>query len=267
MAMMPRPTAPIAGPGGLPTREWLDYLRDLAGAGDLSGITRAIAELERQVAKLQQSGAAGEVLGIGAIQNIGSLADGLVRLDLRALPDAGGGELVNILRDGYGRVAGTSSAEAPQDGKQYARKDAAWSEIEGGAGSPGPPGPPGVPGPSSSCFPTASFDGGTGDIQVGAWCEVFVPFGFTVRSWTLVSDALGTISIDVQAASFSAYPPAAASSICGGNPPKLLGDNKATDSALTGWTPGVPSGSVIRFVVTASGGINRATLTLTGERT
>jgi hypothetical protein len=125
----------------------------------------------------------------------------------------------------------------------------------------------GAPGPSSSCFPTASFDGGTGDIQVGAWCEVFVPFGFTVRSWTLVGDALGTISIDVQPASFSAYPPTAASSICGGNPPKLLGDNKATDSALTGWTPSVPSGSVIRFVVTASGGINRATLTLNGERT
>lgn len=110
MAMMPRPTAPIAGPGGLPTREWLDYLRSLAGAGDLSGIERAIAELERQVTELQQSGSAGEVLGIGAVQNIGSLADGLVRLNLRELEDAGGGELLKILRDGYGRVAGTSAA-------------------------------------------------------------------------------------------------------------------------------------------------------------
>jgi len=134
MAMMPRPTAPIAGPGGLPTREWLDYLRDLAGAGDLSGINRAIAELQRQVAALEQSGASGEVLGMGAIQSIGSLADGLVRLDLRELEDAGGGELLKIVRDAYGRVAGTSSAEAPQDGKQYARKDGDWAEVQAGGG-------------------------------------------------------------------------------------------------------------------------------------
>lgn len=110
MAMMPRPTAPIAGPGGVPTREWLDYLRELAGAGDVPGINRAIAELQRQVAALEQSGASGEVLGMGAIQSIGSLADGLVRLDLRELDNAGGGELLKILRDSYGRVAGTSAA-------------------------------------------------------------------------------------------------------------------------------------------------------------
>lgn len=134
MALMPRPTAPIAGPGGVPTREWLDYLRELAGAGDLSGINQAIAELRRQVAALEQSGASGEVLGMGAIQSIGSLADGLVRLDLRELEDAGGGELVKIARDSYGRVAGTSSAEAPQDGKQYARKDGDWEEVHGGGG-------------------------------------------------------------------------------------------------------------------------------------
>ena len=38
------------------------------------------------------------------------LADGLVRLDLRQIDDTGGGELLKILRDSYGRVAGTESA-------------------------------------------------------------------------------------------------------------------------------------------------------------
>lgn len=130
MAMMPRPTAPIAGAGGVPTREWLDYLRGLAGAGDLSGLNRAIAELQQQVAALQQSGTLGEVIGINAVQSMGSLADGRVLIDLRELEDAGGGELVKFVRDQYGRVAGTSSAEAPQDGKQYARKDGGWQEVQ-----------------------------------------------------------------------------------------------------------------------------------------
>lgn len=111
MSLMPRRTAPLVGPGGLGTREWLDYLQGLAGEGDMAGIVKAIEKLQQQVAEIERTPAvAGEVLGIGAIRALGLLADGLVRLDLRELEDAGGGELVKILRDGYGRVAGTSPA-------------------------------------------------------------------------------------------------------------------------------------------------------------
>lgn len=111
MSMMPRPTAPMVGPGGTPTREWLDYLRGLADTGDLTGIARAIEKLQQQVTEIERTPAvAGEVQGIGAIRSLGLLAEGLVRLDLRELEDAGGGELVKILRDVYGRVAGTSPA-------------------------------------------------------------------------------------------------------------------------------------------------------------
>lgn len=108
---MPRPTAPMVGPGGAPTREWLDYLRGLAGSGDMAGIIKAIEKLQKQVAEIERApGATGDVQGIGAIHSLGLLSDGLVRLDLRELEDAGGGELVKLLRDGYGRVAGTSAA-------------------------------------------------------------------------------------------------------------------------------------------------------------
>lgn len=55
-------------------------------------------------------------------------------LSLAELPDAGGGTLQKFTRDQYGRVAGTSSAEAPQDGKQYARQDGDWSEVQSSGG-------------------------------------------------------------------------------------------------------------------------------------
>lgn len=78
----------------------------------------------------QRSITAGE--GIHVSDGDGAAGDPVI--GLAELPDAGGGELVKIARDSYGRVAGTSSAEAPQDGKQYARKDGGWAEVQSGGG-------------------------------------------------------------------------------------------------------------------------------------
>lgn len=134
-------------------------------------------------------------------------------------------------------------------------------------GDPGDPGPGGPPGPSSSCFPTASFDGGTADIAVGAFCDLFIPFGFEITRSTLVGDAAGVLSIDVRVASYAAFPPTALDSVCDTTPPTLTGVNKVQDATLAGWSPEITSGSVIRFIVTASSGIKRATLVLEGVRT
>jgi len=83
VSLMPRPTAPMVGPGGLPTREWLDYLRGLAGAGDLTGIARAIERLQRQVAELEAAPpTAAQILGLAGIRVQGLLADGLVRIGI-----------------------------------------------------------------------------------------------------------------------------------------------------------------------------------------
>lgn len=127
-------------------------------------------------------------------------------------------------------------------------------------------GDPGPPGPSSSTYPTASFDGGSGDIAVGAHCDLFVPFGFEVTRSTLVGDAIGALQIDVRAASYAAFPPSASDSICGSAPPSLSGSDKSQDATLAGWTPAIASGSVVRFIVTACAGVRRATLVLEGVR-
>jgi len=83
--------------------------------------------------------------GEGIAVTNGDGVDGDPTIALAELANAGGGSLHQILRDDYGRVAGTSAAttddltegadnqywkEAPQDGKQYARQDATWSEVD-----------------------------------------------------------------------------------------------------------------------------------------
>ena len=127
-------------------------------------------------------------------------------------------------------------------------------------------GDPGPPGPSSSCFPTASFDGGLGDIVVGSFCDLFVPFGFTINRATLLGDAAGSLQVDIRIVSYASHPPGPTHTICGGSPPTLSGTSKVQDATLTGWTTAVAAGSVIRFIVTASSGIKRANLVIDGSR-
>lgn len=178
------------------------------------------------------------------------------------------------------------------NGAVYEKQDGAWVQVgaimgpEGPQGPAGPPGPastvpgpqgpagppgpastvPGPPGPSSSCFPTASFNGGSGSIQVGAWCEIYIPFGFEVTRWTLVGEPLGNLVIDVRQVLYGAYPPVQADSMCGPAAPALAGDIKAQDDTDDWLTTEVASGSVIRFHVAACQGVVRATLTLEGVR-
>lgn len=136
MASIPRPTAPIADMVGgriLVNREWFDYFRLRAESGDLTAINKELADLRKLINDIDTSGA-GSIQGTQNIRVTGQLSNGLVQIDLAELPDQGGGELLKILRDSFGRVAGTSSAEAPQDGKQYARQDGDWSEVQSSGG-------------------------------------------------------------------------------------------------------------------------------------
>lgn len=134
-------------------------------------------------------------------------------------------------------------------------------------GEPGPAGAAGPPGPSSSTFPTASFDGGLGDIIVGSFCDLYVPFGFDISKATLVGDAVGILEVDVRVAPYASFPPSSLDTICAGTRPRLLSTIKSQDAALTDWTKAIASGSFIRFVITACTGIKRANLVLEGART
>lgn len=137
----------------------------------------------------------------------------------------------------------------------------------GAPGDPGPTGPAGVPGPASSCFPVASFDGGLGNIVAGSTCDLYVPFGFEITGYTLLTKQLGSILIDVRVAPYGSYPPDLSDSICGAAWPAVAGGIKAQDATLTGWDTSIASGSTIRFVVLSCVSIKQATLLLEGFRT
>lgn len=83
---IPKPGEPIAGPGGLVTRAWRDYLAQLGGASSLEEIWTAVREIRQQLAQ----GGAGSflsrdtaLLGVNSVQTLGQLSDGMVRVQLR----------------------------------------------------------------------------------------------------------------------------------------------------------------------------------------
>lgn len=151
----------------------------------------------------------------------------------------------------------------------YLKSGGTWgivANLRGLQGLQGDPGPAGPPGPSTGTFPTASFSGGAGAIEVGSSAALYVPFGFTVTGCTLIADRVGTLQVDVRLASFSDYPPSSLDSICGGTPPTLSNSDRTQVTDLALWTTDVPSGSVLQFICTASVGIRQATMVLTGFR-
>lgn len=151
----------------------------------------------------------------------------------------------------------------------YLKSGGTWNivaNLRGQQGLKGDPGPVGPPGPSTGTFPTASFSGGAGPIEVGASNALYVPFGFTVTGCTLIADRVGTLQIDVRLSSFSSYPPSSLDSICGGAPPTLSNSDRTQIADLSLWTTAVPSGSVLQFICTACVNIRHATLVLTGFR-
>ncbi len=151
----------------------------------------------------------------------------------------------------------------------YAKAAGAWSvvgNLQGSPGAPGEKGDAGVPGPSSHCFPTASFSGGAGVIEVGASQSLYVPFGFTITGAALIADRVGTVQVDIRKTSFATYPPSSLNSICGGAPPTLSNVDKAIVSDLSLWDVAVVAGDTLQFICTACVGIKAATLTLTGFR-
>lgn len=85
--LMPKPNEPIAGPGGLITRSWRDYLRRFAAATSLAEVWAAIEEIRAQLA---DSGAGSflpsttQVSGRNSVQTFGTLADGVVLVQLQA---------------------------------------------------------------------------------------------------------------------------------------------------------------------------------------
>jgi len=113
-----------------------------------------------------------------------------------------------------------------------------------------------------------AFSGGGADIKVGTTFSIRAEKSFRISDWWLTTEdgAPGDIQIDVWTDTFANFPPEDADSITGGNEPKLVNQEKNTDSTLAGWTVDVVSGEWIKFNVDSVNGIQQATLLLVGTK-
>lgn len=105
-------------------------------------------------------------------------------------------------------------------------------------------------------------DGHGFPITTGIKGDVRLDFFATVLAWKLVADQVGDVVLDVWKASFAAFPPTVPDSIVGAVQPELVGQLKASDDVLTGWTTGFERGDYLRLNVdSVDGTLTRVVLT------
>ncbi len=112
----------------------------------------------------------------------------------------------------------------------------------------------------------ARFDTGGLPIEAGDHGEAQIPISCTVIGWSLLATGSGDISIDIRKSTFAEFngdlPSDPADSITGNTPPTLTGASKAQSDTLTGWSPGIAAGEVLRFAVLAPSVVQAVTLSL-----
>jgi hypothetical protein len=109
------------------------------------------------------------------------------------------------------------------------------------------------------------IDGAGATIATGDKGSIEIPFACTITANRLLSDASGSIVVDIKKAAYSGLPPS--SSICASAKPTLSSAQKSQDSTLTGWTTTVAAGDWLLFHVDSASGLTRVTLALTLTKT
>ena len=105
-------------------------------------------------------------------------------------------------------------------------------------------------------------DGHGFPITGGVKGDVRLDFFARVLSWKLVADQVGDVAIDVWKSSFEDFPPTVADSIVGTVQPELVGQLKASDDVLDGWTTSFDRGDYLRLNIdSVDGTLTRVVLT------
>jgi len=111
-----------------------------------------------------------------------------------------------------------------------------------------------------------TIDGGGGNLTPQVWGYLTVPFDGNLNSATMLSNATGTVVMDVYKCTFAQFDPPttpnAGNSIVGGSQPTITASTKATINT-SGWTTNFSEGDVIAFVlVSATANVTRVTMSL-----
>lgn len=89
-----------------------------------------------------------------------------------------------------------------------------------------------------------------------------MPYAGTITGWTLVSDASGSIVIDVWKDTYANIPPTIADTIAGSEKPTLSSAQKNQDLSLSTWTTSLAKGDSLIFNVDSAATVTRVSLVL-----
>lgn len=111
------------------------------------------------------------------------------------------------------------------------------------------------------------IDGGGAEIVVGQQVDIGpIPFACSVIEASVVTDATGSIVVDIWRAPYADLPPTDADTITASAPPTVSAGVKSKDTTLTGWTTALAQGDWLRLNVDSVSGVSRATVSLLVRR-
>jgi len=112
------------------------------------------------------------------------------------------------------------------------------------------------------------IDGGGSAITTGVKGDIEVGFDCTIKACRILADQSGSIQIDIWKDTYANFPPTNTDSITdAGTTPAISSATKMEDTSLTSWTTSITAGNILRFNVDSCTTIERATISLTVERT
>jgi hypothetical protein len=108
------------------------------------------------------------------------------------------------------------------------------------------------------------FEGGA-ELTVGTKIYFEVLYDCEIVQWTLLADLSGDVQLDIGVGDYASYP--VVSSIVGGSPPAITGDDKNQDSTLSGWTTALTKGQILALEIVSIATITNLTLSVQARRT
>ena len=111
------------------------------------------------------------------------------------------------------------------------------------------------------------IDGGGSAITTGVKGDIEIGFDCIITACRVLPDQSGSIVVDIWKDTYANYPPTDADTITSSTPPTVTATTKSEDTTLTSWTTTISAGNILRFNVDSCSTIERATISLTVERT
>ena len=104
------------------------------------------------------------------------------------------------------------------------------------------------------------IDGDGAAITTGIKGHVVIDADYTVTGWTVITDQTGSITVDVNRATFTDFP--TTSSIAGTELPTVTSGRKAEDLSLSTWTTTLNARDILEFEVDSASTVELVTVAL-----